>query len=397
MRNSRKNLAGSLRASGAVLGLALLAGFAGHGDSELDSLRQEVRDLARKVEAGSEHGSKTMHFHGYGELHYNQPLEGDAQLDFHRFVLGWGHEWNDRWRLDAEIDMEHNFSEPELEYAYVEYDMLPALSLRAGALLLPVGPLNEFHEPPLFYSVERPYLEKNIIPTSWTENGLGLAGQAAAGQVGYRLYLVSGLDAAGKTPGRGFSDTSGLRAGRSGGVESQADDLALVGRLEWRALQHLTLGGSAYRGAADQDKATLGDVNVTILETDVRYQNRRLDLKGEFVNVSISSAAQLSALSGKTIGETLQGWLLEAGVHLLDHEKDDARDVVAFLRREDFDTNKDVPAAFARNPRAEQAVWTVGLAYYPIPKVAFKTDVELWEDGRGDHREQFNLGLAFMY
>src|SRR5574341_1860549 len=117
------------------------------------------------------------HLHGYGELHFNHPQTGAMsqaagdEIDIHRWVIGLAYEFSDRIRMDMELDFEHAFSEPEFEYGFLEFDLPPTLSARVGSLLMPVGPLNEFHEPPLFYSVERPYVERSLIPTTWQENG----------------------------------------------------------------------------------------------------------------------------------------------------------------------------------------------------------------------------------
>ena len=339
-------------------------------------------------ESGMAHDwTSRMHFHGYGELHYNQPDNADNMTDLHRFVLGWGYRWSDSVRLDAEIDFEHNASEIELEYAMLEFDVAPSLSIRAGTLLMPVGPLNEFHEPPLFYSVERPYLERSIIPTTWQENGLGVAGRSLEGRLAYRAYLVTGLDAA------GFTTMDGLRGGRSKGVKSVANDLAFVGRLEYRQMTGgLSLGGTVYVGAADQNNLAK-DVSVSLLELDARYRVGRINLKGEFVRIDLGNADAV----GPTVGSAMQGWYIEAGFHLLPKTAPADPGLVLFVRREQFDTNHEVPTGFARDPAADRSVWAAGLAYYPDDKVVVKTDVELWEDGRGDTVARFNLGFGFMF
>ncbi len=347
-------------------------------------------------ESGMAHDwTSRMHFHGYGELHYNQPDNADNVTDLHRFVLGWGYRWSDSVRLDAEIDFEHNASEIELEYAMLEFDVAPSLSIRAGTLLMPVGPLNEFHEPPLFYSVERPYLEKHLIPTTWQENGVGVAGRGLEGRLAYRAYVVTGLDAGGLgDKATGFTTTDGLRKGRSKGVKSVANDLAFVGRLEYRQMTGgLSLGGTVYVGGADQDNpAIIGDVTVSLLELDARYRAGRIDLKGEFVRIDVGNADAV----GPTIGSAMQGWNLEAGFHLLPKAAPGDPGLVLFVRREEFDTNHEVPSG-VKDPTADRGVWTAGLAYYPDDKVAVKADVEFWEDGTPSTFTRFNLGFGFLF
>ena len=340
-----------------------------------------------------------LQFHGYGEFHYNNPRI-DAMspgagnvIDVHRFVLGWEYEFTENIRVEAELDYEHAAKELELEEAYLEYDLLPALSLRVGTLLMPVGSLNETHEPPLYYSVERPYVERYIIPTTWQENGLGVAGQLKDGKLSYRAYLTAGLDALRMTSIGGLHDVS------SKGSESKADDLAGVGRIEFLPARGLTIAGSGYYGGADQRTPGLGKVTLRVDEIDARFRRLGFDVRGSFVRVKTDGADRVSAFVGETIGEVMQGWYAEAAYDLLrrDRQEEGGRSLVLFGRREEFDTNKEVPGAFVRDPAADREVTTGGLAYYPIERVAFKSDYEHWKDGSGQKLNRVNLGAAFLF
>jgi len=340
-----------------------------------------------------------LQFHGYGEFHYNNPridtMSSGAGnvLDVHRFVLGWEYEFTENLRVEAELDYEHAAKELELEEAYLEYDLLPALSLRVGTLLMPVGPLNETHEPPLYYSVERPYVERYIIPTTWQENGVGVAGQVGDGNVSYRAYLTAGLDALRMTTLGGLHDVS------SKGSESKANDLAGSVRIAFSPARGLTLAGSGYYGGADQNTPFLGKVSVSILGSDVRIRRSGFDLRGAFDYVSVDNAHDVSVFVGETIGEVMQGWYTEAGYDLLrrDRQGEGGRSLVVFGRHEQFDTNKEVPGPLVKDPAADRRVTTGGLAYYPIERVAFKTDLEHWKDGSGAKLNRVNLGAAFMF
>jgi hypothetical protein len=345
---------------------------------------------------GAESGR--LQFHGYGEMHYNNPkidaMSSGAgnEIDFHRFVLGWEYEFSDKVRVEAEIDYEHAARELELEEAYIEYDLAPTLALRVGSLLMPVGPLNEFHEPPLYYSVERPYVERFIIPTTWQENGVGLAGQAWRGKASYRAYVTAGLNATKITSVGGLHDVS------SKGSESKADDLAGVGRLEIAPARGLTLAGSAYYGGADQRTPGLGNVTVTLLGADARYRRAGFDLRGVYARVSLDGADSVSAFVGETVGSAMQGFYAEAAYDVLRRDRTGgSRSLVFFGRHEDFDTNEGIPAGFIRDPGAERTVSTAGVSYYPIEKVAFKADFEHWKDGADRKLNRVNLGAAFMF
>jgi hypothetical protein len=355
--------------------------------------------VAPVAAAKDEGDTGRLQFHGYGEIHYNNPQIGTMSsgagnvIDFHRFVLGWEYEFTENLRVEAELDYEHAARELELEEAYLEYDLLPALALRVGSLLMPVGPLNEFHEPPLFYSVERPYVERYIIPTTWQENGLGVAGQAGAGKVSYRAYVTAGLDAARITALDGLHDVS------SKGSESKADDLAGVARVEFSPARGLSLAGSGYYGGADQRAPGLGEVTIGLQEIDARFRRSGFDLRGVLVRVDVDGADSVSALVGETIGESMQGWYAEAAYDVMRRDRGEGggRSLLFFGRREEFDTNEEVPAGFPRNPAAERTVTSGGIAYYPIEKVAFKADFEHWKDGAGAKLNRVNLGAAFMF
>ena len=367
----------------AVLALSLQAGAAQDAGTGMD------------VDQG---WTSRMHFSGYGELHLNFPKTGTMDSDapsrseIHRFTLGWGYEWTDTIRFAAEVDFEHNASELEFEFGYVEIDVAPDLSIRAGSVLMPIGSLNENHEPVLFYSVERPYVHVSLIPTTWQENGLGVTGQALEGQLAYRAYLVPGLDAG------GFTTKDGLRKGRSKGIESETEDVAFAGRLEYSpSVEGLSLGGSLYVGGADQGDADLGSVDVTLFSVDVQYRASRFEVKGEFIRIDVDGADMLSTVAEETIGDVMQGWYVEGAYHVLPQTSFEDPDLVVFVRREDFNTNEEVPSGFTADAAADREVWTFGVAFLPIDRVSIKADVESWEDGTGDSLTRVNLGVAFMF
>jgi hypothetical protein len=344
-------------------------------------------------------GAGRLSFHGYGELHFNSPegsgVPDDADpaiMDLHRMVWGVSYQFNDRVSLHTEVDFEHAATEIELEFAYLDFLINPAFNLRAGSMLMPVGPLNEFHEPPLFYSVERPYVQRTIIPTTWQEGGVGFFGSVPAG-LKYRVYLVSGLNA------EGFTASSGIRGGRGHVAEQPSDSLAVVGRLEYVGLPGVDLGLSVYQGGANTtNNAALGDAGVGILEADARLRLAGLDLRGVLASVNVDGADRISTFTGEDVGEEMMGWYLEAAYDVLKVLAPDAdQSVVAFLRYEDFDTQKSVPTGFTADPANERQVMTAGLAYYPIPDVAIKADLESWEDGADNDGSRFNLGVGYQF
>lgn len=305
-------------------------------------------------------------------------------------VLGWTHRYNDRIRLNVEVDFEHAAKEMELEFAFLDFLITDSFNIRAGSMLMPVGYLNEFHEPPLFYSVERPYVQKNVIPTTWQEGGVGIFGSLKH-DVNYRLYVVNGLD------GSKFKASSGIRSGRSKGSEAPSDNLAVVGRLEYDGLKGAKLGFSGYRGNAGQGTDGLGDTGVTLIEADIRYALKDFEFTGLYTNILINDTKKIFEVNNQVVGESILGFYVEGAYHFGKLFLPDDMDMVFFARHEQFNTQDKVASGLTADPKNDIKISTFGLTYFPIKKVAVKADIENWKPDAGESWEQINFGLAYMY
>src|SRR5206468_11007431 len=120
---------------------------------------------------------------GYGEMAYSKVRQsGDATFDLTRFVFGFNHRVADRLTLHSEGEIEHavvskdDEGEAEVEQAWVNYKVNDAVNFKGGLFLIPMGILNETHEPPTYYGVLRNQVETRIIPTTWRELGFGTHG-----------------------------------------------------------------------------------------------------------------------------------------------------------------------------------------------------------------------------
>ncbi len=356
-------------------------------EQQIENITDELAEL--KMEQPTEEESGT-HLHGYGELHYSVDDSGDDEMDMHRMVIGLTHTFTDRIVLDLEVDFEHAAQEMELEFAHLDFLINDAFNIRAGAVLMPVGYLNEYHEPPLFYSVERPYVQKYIIPTTWQEGGAGIFGEPVHG-LRYRAYIVGGLDAS------KFRAKDGIRKGRQKINEAKAEDLAFVGRLEYVGLLGLQLGTSFYRGGAAQGDSTFGDATVTLAEADLRYRLSNLEFTGLYTRTTIDDTDKIFAETGEAVGKEQIGWYAELAYHIPFFLKEAEHEVVGFARYEKIDTQKSLAAGLTRDLAYDREITTVGLAYYPIPEVAIKAGYEIWGNGAGADWNIFNLGATYMF
>ncbi len=334
---------------------------------------------------------KGLSIGGYGEVVYrNQLAGGDAdQSDLLRLVLYVGYRFSDRLVFNSEVEFEHGGSETAVEFAYLDYRIADALQVRAGALLVPVGMVNELHEPPFFHGVLRPDLERNLIPATWTENGLGLHGQA--GWLRYQAYLVTGLDAA-----NGLRASSWIRNARSGGNQSRAKTGAGVVALS-ADLGPATVGGSYYRGRAGQGDPGV-EAEVTLAELHARAAWRGLEAKAIYALGTLSDAALVEP--GQVLGSRVRGGYLEVAydvLALLAPGGDGA--LLPFVRYEAMDLNDEVPAGQVADPALDTTTLTAGLTWRPLPTVVLKAD---WQQ-RGSAAagkataEQLNLGVGFAF
>ena len=200
-------------------------------ETRIEELERRIEELESK--SAEQPASQTGPISGYMDFHLNRPEHEDAQLDFHRFVLLFNHSFTDRLRFVGELEIEHGFvsgleasGEVALEQAYLDFRLKPEFNLRAGMLLAPVGIINERHEPPTFYGVERPFVDTFIIPTTWFDAGAGVYGTVGNGWQ-YRAYLMAPLDATKITAEEGLHETS------QKGFLSNVRNIAQTARLEY--------------------------------------------------------------------------------------------------------------------------------------------------------------------
>lgn len=337
------------------------------------------------------------------EAHYNKPELTDGTLDFHRFVLLFTHQFSDRIRFVSELELEHALvegleeaGELELEQAYVDFLLTRSFNVRAGMLLTPVGIINERHEPPVFYGVERPLADTVLVPTTWFDVGAGVHGEIGRGWR-YRAYVMAPLDAS------EFSAEEGLRGGLQKGAEANAGRPALTGRGEYVGLRGLTAGASFWTGHSGFAFRPRFDVPVTLVEADVRYGRDRLELRGQFSRITIDNADLLNdALfrqSGVSpnVAETLRGGYVEAGYRLVSGKP--YGEVGAFVRYENVDTQARMPAGFLPLPEFDRSAWVVGATYWPEPDIAVKVDyiVNRNRSGTIAAPNSFNIGLGWWF
>ncbi len=327
---------------------------------------------------------------GYGELHYNYSKMDDSDpqkmLDFHRFVLFYGHSWTENWSFRAEVELEHNFvkggqGELELEQAYVNYQHSPAFGFRAGVLLPSAGFINEFHEPPLFLSVERPDYAKVIIPTTWFGNGAGIYGRF--NNLTYKAIVLEGLD------GSAISAKNGIRDARQKGYKSNAQELLYNVSLNYDGINGLIIGGSfSYNDAFVSQDTTLG---MTLVEIHAKYEANNIISVFEYGNISYDVGKTGFAV------ENAMGYYFDLGYDIAGLLGIRGK-LVPWFRYTDYNTASAVKGAGITEKEFHFTKWLIGLSFRPINEVVFKADYGISKRESDDQEViLFNLGAGYMF
>jgi len=351
---------------------------------------------------------KGLSIGGYGEGMY-QDIVGDKKedsknnADLERMVLYAGYKFTDRILFNSELEFEHATTgegseekgEVSVEFAALDFFIDPIANVRAGLVLMPMGFINQIHEPPFYFGNHRPEVEQRIIPSTWRETGVGLFGQITP-SLTYTTYLVNGLNA------EEFR-SDGIREGRGGGSQAKAEDFGYVGRMDYTpsALPGVTVGGSAYVGNAGQNQVYAGkkaDVFTQLYEGHLQWKYRGLEFRTLGSWGHIDNADSLSAAAGQTIGSENYGWYTEIGYDVLPLLMPATLQYLApFFRYEQMDTIAKAPSGFADDLTQDRQIYQFGLQYKPIPNVVIKADYRNFTAKQGSLPDDFNLGFGFIF
>ena len=411
----------TFRALSTALAMVACAGAAdtdtARGIADTSRLPATTRtEASPRAAANPEPSVEATSIGGYGEIGYDHYLNapGADQADLKRFVIFLSHTFDELWSLYSEVEWEHavtSFSdqgESEIEQAWLSYAFTGNVQLKAGLFLMPIGLLNQSHEPPVFFGVERNEVETRIIPTTWREGGVGLYGSTASG-FAWDLGLVTGFDLA-KMDDAGYP----LAASHQELQLAKASDLSGYGALNYQGISGLRLGAGIFAGNTLQDNAdhrsdpSLPDFSglgglLTLGDVHAHWQHRGWDLEGLYTLGAIQQAGQIddrirtwdsanaTAAHPYVPGE-IYGWLVQAAYTVFRHGE---CTVTPFARAEGYDTELRMPAGFGADPGNADQVLTAGVSFKPISAIVVKADYQWFRKERD--KERVNLGLGWMF
>jgi hypothetical protein len=343
---------------------------------------------------------------GYGEMVYRNTKDSPDEVDMLRAILYLGYKFNDHILFNSETEFEHGTTEGHgsvsVEFAYLDFLLRDEINFRAGLILSPMGFLNELHEPPVYLGVNRPEVERRIIPSTWREMGGGIFGTSH--DFTYRAYALNSFRSVGDPAGEpaGFS-SEGLRDGRQNGSEALGDDFAFVGRVDYEGVKGLLAGTSLFIGNTGQGLTTPTGDSVTgttsIFEGHVDYRFRGAEFRALMAHAFVD-ADRINVAQGFTgadsVGSRLAGYYLQAGYNVL-QQLETEQQLIPYFRYEWLDTQSRTPAGFASDPANEQKIYVFGASYKPIVNLALKTDYQQNANDAGATAHAWNVSLGYLF
>ncbi len=354
---------------------------------------------------------------GYGEVHYNQILDKDIRhnglLDVHRIVMFFGYNFSDRTHFMSEVEFEYT-KELWVEQAFIQHKLNRYVNFQAGLLLVPMGIINQYHEPLLFNGVERPIIDNKIAPSTWREIGVALNGNYLPLSLKYQLMLVNGPASFDGTNGL-MSGIRGIRDGRQKGSKSYISSPNFAGRIEYFGISGLNLGLSGYIGksqsklydkmprenAALVARADSSLVGISMVGLDGRYQSGAFQARFQGYLSSLSNTESYNVFTRKSgqandLGSAMYGYYVEAGYNVLSGVSES--ELIPFVRYMQYDTHWNVAPGIARKELYREHIITAGLTYKITPGVVLKADVDFAKTGVATkYTTTLNAGVGVMF
>jgi hypothetical protein len=412
----------------------------GEQQQSIDRQQEQIEMLAEYAEKTAEAPEQKLHWQGYGVINYqrydffeniqdNDP-ETRVRTDVERIILVPSYDFGDGYSFVAEIEFEHGgtgstieFEKEEagefevevekggeivLEQAHLLIERSPAFNWRIGEIMVPFSMVNSHHQPSQYFTLERSLAETDLIPAVWHETGIELFGEV--GQLKYQAQLITGLDSS------GFSGPFFVRNGRQGKLEfDNADNLGLVGRLDYTFAPGVLLGGSVYVGdtADNRPRKNLDtSANVALFELHGRYETGPLTLRSEYLQGTIENSDKVSeanrttfnggvlGVSSLPVGHQAEAWFLEGGYDVFSlFSNSPGGRLDLFARAEAWNSQAKVEGDISKQSRYDREAISVGANYKPRPGIVFKTEFSRRKHAGsiGNQEDVIGLGLGFEF
>jgi hypothetical protein len=370
----------------------------------------EPRNLSSEVLDRTE---DKLVFGGYGQIDFFKPFSKDTRynssLDVTRLILSAGYKFTQKTSFFTEIEFEH-VKELYVEQAFINHAFNDALNFRAGLMLVPMGIINEYHEPTTFNGVHRPTVDNIIVPTTWREIGMGFTGRFVDAGLKYQVYLFDGFSGYDGTKGL-FNADKFLRDARQRGARAYMTSPDLSMKVDYFGIRGLKLGLSGYFGKSESALYKSLDLNndaavaradssvtgIFMTGLDARYSTGGLSVRGQFVFSALSNTAEYNKIAKSNVGKQVYGMYGEVAYNVLHGTSSDFR-LTPFFRYENYDTQFRVETGTVKQDKYKVNEYVFGLGWWLADGAVLKADVQLARSAaETTARKTFNAGLGVWF
>jgi hypothetical protein len=431
------------------------------GDAMAKAIADSAADTNKKTDlfgvgANPVPGIPSMKIGMYGEVKFgsvqNPNANGQWQngFDMARVVLLPIYQVTDNIVFNAEIEFEHAGSgfdnddklhgTAEIEQAFFDLRINDHFTLRSpGVDLVPISFNNLYHEPTLFYSVQRPELANGLIPTTWAAPSASIYGKIVDG-LNYQVQFSQsaedfGDDFAhrgengavvpfpiGYAPGVDGLNALTFSHAPLGDFSQMSNQVAVTGRLSYTPSFIPGFAGSTAvyyspnitpRGAYGDDGHPLGSNSMLIFDTEARYRvpNTGLELRAEYAYVRFGDPDNLRANNDSdptnNVGKDMFGYSGEVAYHVpMGNILGSDWEAVPFYRytHQNFQTG----GIFGIDPvngfnsptgHGDTTFHDVGVAVFPNPSLVFKLNYTHITDKSvtGPQNDQVLGGVGWLW
>jgi hypothetical protein len=350
---------------------------------------------------------------GYGQIDFNQQIDPDAKhlgaLDVHRMVLMFGYKFNNSTNFITELELEH-VSEIYVEQAFLSHRINQSLYFRGGLMLVPMGIINEYHEPTTYNGVERPNVDKYIVPSTWREIGAGFSGNIMPLSLRYQAYVMNGFMGYNGDEAN-FSGKNGLRSGRQKGAESSMSSPSLSVKFDHYGIKGLRLGASYYMGNSQSPLydglnpgdslyqiAANGEIGIKMFGLDARYYQNGWQLRAQYINGQFSNTAAYNKQFDADMGSAIEGYYAEVAYDVF-RKLGYSTQLLPFVRYEHYNTHHNTDPETIQNKSFERYEVIAGLGWKITPGAVIKGDFQqTWTAADTKNRKNFvNFGVGVWF
>ncbi|MCO4846261.1 MAG: hypothetical protein KC427_09610 [Sulfurovum sp.] len=334
---------------------------------------------------------------GYGEMFYANPDNGDDFADIYRFITYFGYKFNDWVILNAEIEFEHgansdNGGSVVVEFLYLDFLLSNKFSIRAGHVLAPMGLTNLRHEPTLFNTVQRPEIERQLIPSTWHENGVLAYGRFDEIGIEYTAGMINALNV---NNSKTTEPTTGwIRSGRWGSSKNAPFNPAFVGRVDYTGVNGLVAGASMYYGDGsnlDNDPgAEVDGLTTTMFDIHARYENGPFAAYGLYTQTTLDGAEDLDIDAVEKASGYYGNISYDIGGLVGIEYK-----MPVFVQYENYNPVEKTVDGLNESDFETETV-TIGFNFFPTNQTVIKVDYEM-DDVNGDETNTVSVGLGFIF